>query len=818
MAPKDLIRQEKNTPQLPEGQLVWIPPGFALSTESPEAQQQESHLWDYIWMIWRKRWLVLLMFLICVSVAALQNYKAIPIYQAYAKLRISPEEPKLITFQGEQMSVGYNHNEDFINTQLQVISGRKIAQQTMEKLGFFKNAGSSSTQEAQAVPAEPPPSELAKKWNNFVALVGLAPDVKNPFTQAATANSKEMDDILQQLRIKGFLMDLTVAQVKETEVVQVSYLSSDPQFCAKVVNTLCDEYIKWTYESKDESLVYARNFLKTKLDEMKGKLEQSENDLIKLTGGADFVGSPDGQLPQQLETYRQKIVDSERELFQKQFDLQRYSGDKNFGALRSLGDPQLGILLDKYATDEIERDKLKAANMGEKSKEMLGIKAEMSRIEVQLQEAQAQVKKKAQFEYDQVKANHDYLQKMFDSEKARTTGIQKNMIQYNILKREVETNRDLFNSLLQRSKEVNLTSGVKAGYASVIEPALPPMAPSFPNKPRTLALGALLGLFLGIGLVFFLDYMDTSVKDPEELERIARLPILGCVSHCDVKRAKGESRVSVEMLTHFRPRSEFAESIRSIRTSIQYSRAGGSPKTILVTSCLPAEGKTTISTNLAIALASRNKTVLLIDADLKKPSLNKLFNVDRKLGLSEVLTGAFDGSNLPETEIKNLFVMPAGSKPPNPVELLDSEAMAKFLEKAANEYDHVIVDCAPSLNMADSSVIAPLVDGVLMVVQPGKTPREAVRRVKERLVDVQGNVLGMVMNNPTKSAGQRYGSRYGYGYGYGYGKRYGYGHEKGFGQRFGGENESEATAGRVKEIVDISPAARQINPQDEVSE
>lgn len=827
MAPKDLIKSDRNSPQLPEGQLVWIPPGFMLSTESPQSEP-ESHLWDYIWMVWRKRWLVVLMFLLCVSLAALKNYQSIPIYQSAARMKIESDENKIISFQGEQMSLETGNKTEFINTQMQVIQGRQLALQVMDKLGFYKAepAANNQTTTTQAQPAtadekpvakpapsdEKPASEIGRVWIEFKKLVGLAPDIRPQFEHMNGADDKESRDIIQQMMINGFLGGLKVVQLPETNIVSISYTSADPRLCSKVVNTLCDEYIKWTFSSKFESYNYARDFLKEKLEEMKGKLEKSENDLLALTGGKDFIGaSADGQLPQGLENYRQKIIDAERQIFEKQFELQKYTMGKGYAALQSLNDTHLNALLQKYSDDQIQYDML-TTQLGPGSQEVRKLKAEMKRIESQLTEALDQATKKAQFDFDQLKANRDNMQKMFDAEKDRVSGIQKNMIQFNILKREVETNRELYNALLSRWKEVGVTSGVKAGYASIIEPALPPMAPSFPNKQRTLLMGALIGVFLGIGLVFFLDYMDTSVKDPEELERIARLPILGFVSHCMVRRNRGENKVSVELLTHIRPRSEFAESIRSIRTSIQYSRAGGAPKTIMVTSCLPGEGKTTIATNLAIALANRNKSVLLIDGDLKKPSLHKLFNVDRKLGLAEVLTGKFDGGNLPETEIKNLSVMPSGAKVPNPVELLDSDVMRKFLESAIKEFDHVVIDTAPSLNMADSAVLAPYVDGVILVVQPGKTPREAVRRVKERLTDVQGNILGLVVNNPIKGADTRYGQRYGYGYGYG--KKYGYGEWKDHGLDRGFRGADDEPDIPVKEIVDISIAARHIDTTD----
>lgn len=828
MAPKDLIKSERNVPNLPDGQLVWIPPGFMLTTEEPK-QAPEAHLWDYIWMIWRKRWLILLVFLVSVSVAALVNFKAVPIYQATAKLRIENEASSMVLFQDQSqgMSVASNSGPDFISTQLQVITGYKLAQQVMDKLDPFgapKNQtpplASAAKQTTQSQARESSNTAIGKLSSSFDKIreaVGLSDSSLSKSDQDSLLTEQEKQALVNQMRIKAFLNGLSVKPIAGTQLISVSYMSADPQRCFKVVNTVCDEYIKWTYESKYDSFSYARNWLKEKLDEMKGKLEQSENDLIKLTGGQDFVVMAEDQIPQRMESYRQRIADAQRVLFEKQFELDRYKSGKNFSVLRILNDPRLNTLLDSYSQNQILYD-TRTAELGPKSREVRTIAAEMAGIEKQLQEAYNQAKVRVQSEYDQAKANLDYLQKGFEEEKTRATGIQKNMIQYNILKREVDINRELYNSLLQRWKEVGLNSGVKAGFASVIEPALPPMAPTLPNKLRTLMIGAMMGLFLGVGMVFFLDYMDTSVKEPEELERITKLSILGYVGHCEFRRTKGERQMCVELMSYFRPRSEFAECVRSIRTSIQYSRAGSAPNTILVTSCLPGEGKTTIATNLAIALASRGKKVLLVDADLKKPSLNKLFNVDRKLGLTEVLTGKFDGTNLPETEIENLFVMPSGSKPPNPVELLDSDVMRRFLERAANEYDHVVLDSAPSLNMADTSVMAPYVDGLILVVQPGKTPREAVRRVRERLMEVQGSILGLVVNNPVKSAQARYSHRYGYGYGYG--GRYGYGQDQAYGRvSRGGHQEYGAGSGngygrQAQEVLDITVAALPDDSQD----
>ena len=733
-------------------------------------QEQESHLWDYLWLIWRRRWLVLLVFLLSASSATFMAVRSISIYMAAAKLRIEPDTPNILQFQGNQIAVAANRNADFFATQLQMIQSRQLAERVIKRLGLF---GVGAPQEAPAG-GEPAPEPKSKGMLSFFQKVpAYFASVFDSKPNAPANVNIDPDELAMQMRVNAFLRGLKVNQVPETEIIQIAYMSANPNSCATVVNAIGEEYIRTTYDSRYVSYDYARNWLKEKLDELKAKLEQSDEELTKLTVGSDYLMSAENvqQYTAQLEAIRQKLVDAERLIFDKEFELKRFESDTNFAALQSLGDPRLQTLAQSYSDREISYEKMKT-KLGPKMEDMRELEAEMKSIRGQLNDAVRQAKKKIQLDLKQTQENRDYLQKQYNTERERVAGLQKGMVKYNILKREVDVNRDLYNTMLQRWKEVGIASGVKASNVSFVEKAMIPLVPILPNKPRTILMGAVLGLFLGIGLVFFLEYMDTSVKSSEELERIAHLSTLGIVPHFDGRNGS-KGRVPVEMVVNQKPRSGFAESVRSLRTAIQYSFSGRPPKTILVTSCLPSEGKTTVATNLAISFAQRNKTVLLIDADLKKPTLHKLFNLERCMGLTELLTGKFDGSNIPESSIGNLFVLTSGRHTPNPVELMDSDIMRRFLEKASQEYDHIILDSPPTLNLADTGVLAPYVDGVILVVQPGRTPKEAVRRVREKIFDVQGRILGVVMNNPRQKSSNRYGSRYDYGYHYGYGHNYG---------------------------------------------
>lgn len=762
---RDLIKPA--TPQTPDGQLVFVPPGYIISAEQPAAVPP-PRLGDYITLIWRKRWLVALMLMLCIGAAALFIHEAVPVYKSSAKMRIEPEEPKIVTFQGQQLAVDSSKFfTEFLNTQMQIIQGRPLAAKVLDRLAVIAPKDAGTIPQKRSFISE----NVNLAWDNLKKSLGMDTGPKPLVVAGRVISGRELEEFKRQQNISNLSKKVDVQPLRDTELVEISFASPNPWQCASAVNLLCDEYIKWTYESKNESFQYARDWLKQKIDEVKIRLEQSENELLKVSGGKDFVASSDVKLPEQLETLRQKVADAERTLFDKQFEYQRYASPGNYAALLSTSDSRVTKLFENAAAAKVELQKL-SVRLGPNSPEVRAVNAELEALQSQLDEAFAQAKRKAQLERDQAQANFNFLQGKYNAEKGRISGIQKDLVQYNIINREVSVNRDLYNTLLQRWKEIGVTTGAKVGYASVVEPAVIPLMPEFPNKMQILMLSAFIGLLLGVGLVLVLDNLDGSIKDAQELERIAHLPILGYAPRCEVRHAWGEKKPSIELMIHDRPRSEFAESIRGIRTAIQHYQNGSPAQTIMVTSCLPGEGKTTIAANLAIAMAGLNKRVLLIDADLKDSALSRLFEAEPHKGLTEILSGKYDENSINETSIANLHIIPSGAKLTHPVELFNAEAIRQFLDNVANQFDYVIIDTTPALVFSDPLVLASQVDGVVLVVRPGSTPRDAVRRFKDRLVDVYGNVLGIIVNNPTKNVEKNFINRLGFGLVNRYGKHY----------------------------------------------
>jgi len=771
MDEKDLEKREKRQPPQPEGQMVWVPPGYDLVAEPP-AQEHGPHLWDYIWLIWRRRWLVALAFIFCAGLATIVSLRTPPIYEAVAKLRIEPETPKILGFNDLAVAEVNDWKVSFIETQRQIIQNRTLAKEVVEQLNLFaakgdNEAGSKTT-----------PS-LFSGFAAYLKSFRSAPKSALPQDRA----EEEAADM--RSRIDAFLDGLTVTPVRETQIVEVRFLSDSRKTCAGAANALCEAFIRYNYKSKLDAFGPAQEWIKQKVEEIKGKLEQSEEALYKFAGGKDILptteakdGSPKQPEVAQLEETGLKLAEAERQLFEKEFQLRSLETSTSPGAFL-LAEPRVQKLLESLAELQVRYDQTQQ-QLGPAMGEMKGLAAAKNRLESQLVEERQRALEHAGLEQKQAKSTFDFLKSSYEKQRKNITDMQQRFIQYNILKREADVYRELYNSLLQRGKEIGVSSGLKAGNVSIIEPAEPPAGAKYPNKKRNVLLGGFLGLLLGVGLAFFLDYMDTTIQGPDDVERVAQLAALGFVPHLDPGRRRTEPVLPVELITHERPKSAFAENIRYLRTSVLYSLPGRSPKTLLVTSSLPGEGKTTVAINLAIAFAQRGQRVLLVDADLKRPAVHKFFEVDRNKGLTEILTGKLNGECISASHIPNLFLLPSGSKAPNPVDLLDSDVMRDLLASLADTYDHIIIDSAPMIDMADTSVLVPYVDGVMLVVRPGKTPRAALRRIKEKLTGLQGRVLGVVLNNPRKRPGGRpYG--YGYGYGYGYADGYGYGYAGSYG-------------------------------------
>ena len=356
-------------------------------------------------------------------------------------------------------------------------------------------------------------------------------------------------------------------------------------------------------------------------------------------------------------------------------------------------------------------------------------------------------------------------------------------IEYSFLKRDFETNRTLYEGLLQKLKEAGVTAGLRSNNIREVDIARTPAGPAEPNIPRNLSFAFVLGLTSGIGLAFVLEGMDNTVRTPEQAQLISGLPSLGLIPMGSKSSVEGgmkralvlngakDGKEAVELITQSRPQSQMAESYRALRTSLLLTSLGAPPKTILITSALPREGKTTTSINTAIVLAQKGTRVLLIDADLRRPSIHKTLGLGVRVGLSNVLTG---GATVQQATVRsslmpNLYILPAGTPPPNPAELMASTQMVDLLAELREQYDHVVVDTPPTLSVTDAVVISTKADAVVLVIRSSQTTKPALRRARDILTQVNARVAGVLLNAVNLDSADYY---YYYEYQGKYGQRY----------------------------------------------
>lgn len=442
--------------------------------------------------------------------------------------------------------------------------------------------------------------------------------------------------------------------------------------------------------------------------------------------------------------------------------------------------------------EELEEQYIDAVNQfGPNYPRVLRLQAQKKEADEAVAREKRNVVARIEAEYQNAQDRLQLLSQALDKQKAETNELAEKLVQYNILVHDAESNKQLYDGLLQKLKEAGISAGLRSSNIRVVDPALVPSGPSRPQKARNILLAFLVGLVGGVGLAFFREYLDNTVKSPDDIEMLTGLPSLAVVpsfpspnGHSRLAAmpkadgADGGEEVRVELVSHSQPKSPISEAFRALRTSLLLSQAEHPPQVILVTSALPREGKTTAAVNLAVTLAQLGDRTLLVDSDLRKPGVRRALNlqVGKELGLSSYLAGvaALDDVTVPHPIIHNLAAMPTGPIPPSPADLLSSHRMREALVTLRQHYKFIVIDSPPIMAATDAVIISALADGALLVVRSGETPKEAFTRCRDLLVGVKCRLFGVVLNAVDSSAPDYY---YSYRY-YPYAYTYGYGEEK----------------------------------------
>jgi len=721
----------------------------------------------FLGILLRRKWVLVACGMIAAAAALVHTYNTTPMYRSTLLLQIEPQTDQFLEFQGN-ISFDAKLDWKYYQTQYDLLRSQSLARRVIDQLGLEAAAGARP-------PAQDQPSflsELKGAVRQWLASAASGRSEANPGGTSARASPS----------LEGALLaNLTIEPLRDSRLVRIHYDSPRPQEAAAVANAVAQNFINLTLERRYDATAYAKKFLEERIEQVRANLEDSEKRLIAYAKEREIVDLEDklGSLMQTLNAMNQALVGVEAERIRAEAQYAQTS--KGGGGIALAEDSGLIQAL-KTRKGELEleyQEQLKVFKPG--YPKMQQLKRQIDEIDQQIRAEIASIGEAGKAGYEAKLQEQASLQTRVSQVKAEILDLQNRSTDYQALKREVDTNRELYDGLLQRMKEVGVVAGVTTNNISIVDPAKVPGSAYKPNLKNNLALALGIGLMVGVLLAYLLEHMDDSVKTAKDLEGRVRLPVLGVIPMASTK-GRGMDAKPVALLAAEDPKSPLAEAARSLRTSLMLSTSEGAPKLIHVTSPGPGEGKSTVASNVAIAFAQAGGKVLIVDADLRSPSLHGAFSLPNSLGLSNYLTSDIKPAEIAQpTQVLRLFAITSGPLPPNPVELLSGAKMLDLLSIAAERFDYVIVDGPPVIGLADAVVLGSICNGTIFVVDAGRTRYGQIDGAMKRLRAANVTILGTVVD--------RFG-RDGHGYGYGYG--YGYDYDYRYTYSYGGREEGRA--------------------------
>ncbi|MGH9733673.1 MAG: GumC family protein [Candidatus Acidiferrales bacterium] len=715
---------------------------------------RERHLLDYLVVLRKHQWLILTFLLTVVTVVTIATVKQKPIYQASGSVEIDKETQNQMQLPNEMTDWDeYMDTEDYIETQTKILQSETLALQTIRTLdlGRYPEFGGSG--------------------------------------QTMAFNGKSG---AQRPAILGaFLGRLSVKRVPDSRLIEVSFIAQDPQLAALVVNTHLRNFIEGNFRSKYDATTQASSWLSAELEELRMKVEKSENDRLAYERQNQIwqVDEKQNITTQKLADLSNAVTTAQTDLATKQA-LYQMAASANVGALPAIRDNPIVQDLLRRKSELAQQYTTALSQFGPNYPSVQHIAAQQRGVEQSLVTARNSAIESIKDDYDTAREHVAILQQALDQQKAEANAMAEKLVNYQMLQHDADANKQLYDGLLQKLKEADIAAGLRSSNIRIVDPALTPTTPAGPEKARNIALSLVIGLIGGIGLAVFREYLDNTVKSPDEIESLTGLPLLAVVpslpsSNGHHRRLARSARDAappsaeppkIELLSYAQPKSQISESFRGLRTSLLLSQAEHPPQVILVTSALPREGKTTAAANLGVTLAQLGDRTLLLDSDLRKPGIRRALNLPagNEVGLSSYLAGVctLDEVIAPHPTIKNLSALTTGPTPPSPADLLSSHRMREGIAELRRRFKFIVIDSPPVMAATDAVILSALTDGVLLVVRSGETPKEAFTRSRDVLASVKCRMLGVVLNAVNAGAPDYYYSYryYPYAYGYGYGE------------------------------------------------
>lgn len=757
--------------------------------------QEGFQLLDY-WRAIRKRiWLVIGIAVLVTTLAAIYMAGKPNIYSAKATVQVDLEQsnPDLQTDRQRPMLTA---DPSYFNTQLQLLNSdtllrRVVVEHNLDTNPVFQKAKAEGTNSA---------------WRSMLKAVGLARDEtkKDPAATAETAGNTaavSTDEIAEAIRLAPYVdiikRNLTVepvresrVTVKDTRLIDVSFTNTSPELAASVANGICDTFTKYNAERRTGTSRKTSDFLQGRIGELEGEIRSDELRLVDLKKRAGVVKTTGEQtiVIDRLSGLNAQLLKAEND--RKNAEAEYRSVKDSPEKLKSLAEAQSA----RYIT---ERENYGISLRNETNRQVSTLKANREKLLVEFKEGAPEIKEldrqieslegslqkdldkiandirtyrertstdllnNLETKYNSSKKAEDEIRSSFNAQYVDAQGQNSDAVTIKLLEQKIDSDKGFLEKLKEQESGNAISSEGSGNNISVAGFAIPDDKPVSPRRLTTVLAALFLSTLFGMGLALFLEYLDDTIRTVEEIESVLQLPALAAIPTIDSMpkrklllvgaQEEVDERPNSELLIFSDPRSGLAEAYRQLRTSILLSTAGHAPKSLLITSSLPSEGKTTTATNTAISLAQTGAKVLIIDADMRRPRLHSVFNIANSEGLSTLLSSESDDADITRViktdEGTKINLLTSGPIPPNPAELIGSEQMANLLKRLQKHYTHVVIDSPPIASFTDGVLIASMVDGVILVVHSGKSSRQIVRRAKQLLQDVGARLLGVVLNN-----------------------------------------------------------------------
>ena len=732
--------------------------------EKYEQEKQEIDLRDYLGVIMKRRWTIITCFVIIVVTVAIATLTTTPIYRATIKLIIEKENPNVVSIQ-EVMSVDAS-GTDYYQTQYKIIESRSIAREVIERLNLDQS------EEFFPKPEDDFFSNIKRSISETI--VSWKEAAFSLFEQEKELNPGDESDQVESdsSLVSTFIERINVEPIRNTRLVNIGFDAKDPVLAARIANTLAEAYIDQNLNTKLAAVQDAVSWLDRRIQEERKKVEaaqlrfqQYKEQYGIITG---FSSDTEKITAQKLAELNSQVIAAEARRVEAET---RYKQTKRLmkskGSLDSIPEILNNELIRTIKESEVELSRTLSElskKYGKNHPQIIAVKAELATLEKRKRGEIQKVVDSLKNEYEVALARERSLRDSLARQKQESLELNKKAIEFGVLSREAASAKQMYDLLVKRFKETSITEDMKTGNIRVVDRAEIPEIPIKPRKKLNILLAVIVGLTMGTGLAFFFEYLDNTVKTPDDIKRYFGIPYLGPVPVIEHDRGAKDGEIP-ELVAVETPKSTASEAYRGLRTSLLFSSAEAPPQVILITSAGPKEGKTLTCTNLAATMAHAGSKVLLVDCDMRRPRIDHIMKVGRDVGLSNILASTTEGNQvLFKTKVANLHVIPCGPIPPNPSELLGSNRMVQLVKTFRERYDKIVIDSPPITAVTDATVLARIADGVVVIIRSGDTSRDIVRNGVEQLKGVNATILGAVLNGVNMGKDSYYYYQYYYYY------------------------------------------------------